>query len=143
MKTTLVLLALSLSLFYTIPFTEKDQVFERINAVRQDPSIYYVLRKDKSPAVGKLIRDTTLEKVAQKHADILAAKDVLFHVEHIYAECCAMIDGDACPVASWIVDSDTPSLGHRKAIMSDYYDKIGIGIAQSKSGRKYYVIEMK
>lgn len=142
MKTLLVVLAVILSSFSVDLNSEKREVFEKINNARISPDTYKVLKKDGYSPMGALMRDVKLDSVAQAHADVLAAQGGLFHSANIYTECCCVTYGDVCPVASWIVDSDTPSLGHRKAIMCKSYKKIGIGIAKSKD-KTYYVIELQ
>lgn len=139
MKTILVVLALMLSSFYTIPFNEKDVLWQEINATRQDPTIFSLMKKDKTPAVGTLKRDALLDSVAQAHADILATKNVLYHVSHDYSECCAytLKDDSSGPLGAWI----TSTAGHKEAVMGRQFTKIGIGVARSWN-KVYYVIEL-
>lgn len=99
-----------------------------------------------------LSANKSLNKAAQKHAEYMANENQLSHYGRYYSKVSDRVQADgyrfrgvAENIAAGqesineVMDDWMKSMGHRKNILGNYVD-IGIGIAESSSGRIYWCV---
>jgi uncharacterized protein YkwD len=131
----------------------KDSIVADINAYRKDPvaegkKINLNLKEFKGLNLSMLKLDSNLSTKAEKKAIYLANKRELTHIGEngrmpSYTECIG-VDTDIADMEfladSFITDDGNPDFGHRKALLSEFHHKIGVGIAKNGYGEIYYVL---
>ncbi|MEP6729555.1 MAG: CAP domain-containing protein [bacterium] len=110
-------------------------------------------RREKNLGLSTLVRNTTLMKAAQLHANQMAALNTMAHElpGAAYPSPRSRLDAvgyrmrafgenvaEGYPSAAAVVAGWMTSPGHRANIVSTHFTEIGAGVATAKNGRPFY-----